>query len=198
MIFNFFFKIITGYLLADIIAGVYHWIKDTYFSPFTPIIGKRFVWGSRLHHVRPKYVTEFDDVSLLFDSAKWVALWMIPLMYYFGLNIFLISLFLVLSANDVIHKYAHMSDKERPQWASFLQKIYIFQSSNEHHLHHTYPYITNYCPISPFLNVIIEKIQLWRTMEKYIEEYLGIKAREKEYDFIEDNDYPAGIKFIQS
>lgn len=198
MIFNLFFQFVLGYLLADIIMGVYHWIKDTYFSPFTPIIGKLFVWASRLHHLRPKYVTEFTSIDLFLNSAKWVVLWIGPLVYYFGLNIFLMSLFLMLSVNDVIHKYAHMTDKERPQWASFLQKIYIFQSHDEHHLHHTYPYITHYCPISPFINIIFEKIQLWRKMEKCIEKYLGVKAREKEYDFIENTDYPAGIKFIQS
>ena len=154
-----------GYILADVIMGIYHWIKDTYFGPFTPIIGKLFVWGSRLHHIRPKYVTEFLDRDLFFDSAKWTALWIGPLIYYLGFNPFLISLFTIIAINDIIHKYAHMSDQKRPYWASFLQKIYIFQSRDEHHLHHTYPYTTHYCPITPFVNVIFEKIQLWRKIE---------------------------------
>ena len=196
MIFNFFLQCILGYFAADIIMGIYHWIKDTYFGPFTPIIGKLFVWGSRLHHVRPKYVTEFSNKDLFLDSSKWVALWIIPLACLIGLNFFLISLFIILSSNDVIHKYAHMSDQERPNWINFLQKIYIFQSHDEHHLHHTYPYITHYCPITPFFNAIFEKIQMWRKLEEYIEKYFGVKSREKEYDFIEDNSYPAGIKFI--
>lgn len=197
MIFNLFFQCILGYILADVIMGIYHWIKDTYFGPFTPIIGKLFVWGSRLHHIRPKYVTEFLDRDLFFDSAKWTALWIGPLIYYLGFNPFLISLFTIIAINDIIHKYAHMSDQKRPYWASFLQKIYIFQSRDEHHLHHTYPYTTHYCPITPFVNVIFEKIQLWRKIEGYIEKYFGIKAREKEYDFIDNLNYPAGIKFIQ-
>ena len=191
-----FFKIIFGYLLADFIMGVYHWIKDTYFSPFTPIIGKTFIWGSRLHHIRPRYVLEFSDWDLFWSSAKWTLLWMGPLFYLYGITVFMASFFLAMSINDIVHKYAHMFDYERPTWASLLQNMHIFQSHDEHHMHHVTPHEINYCPITPYLNIILEKLNFWRKMENIIEHCTGIVAREKDNDFVEDINYPAGIRFL--
>ncbi len=192
------FQIISGYLFADFLAGIYHWIKDTYFSPFTPLIGKTFIWGSRLHHVRPRYVIEFSDRELFIDSAKWVGLWMFPLMFYTGCNPFLMSLFIVLSVNDIVHKYAHMIDIEKPFIINLLQKINVIQSDDEHRIHHIEPHESNYCPITPYVNKYLEKINFWRNIEKVVEFVTGIKPRDKVYDFVEDESYPAGIKFIET
>ena len=193
---EFFFKIVMGYLLADFMMGVYHWIKDTYFNPFTPIIGTTLIWGSRLHHIRPRYVIEFGNWELFYSSAKWTLAWMGPLFYVIGITPFLVSLFLTISLNDIVHKYAHLMDYERPKWATFLQNIKIFQSHVEHHNHHIAPHEINYCPVTPYLNIILEKINFWKRLEGIINKYFGIKPRAREDNFVEDNDYPAGIKFI--
>jgi hypothetical protein len=198
VLFNFFVKILAGYLLADFIMGVYHWIKDTYFSPFTPVIGKKLVWGSRLHHIRPRYVCEFDDWSLFFDSAKWTLIWMGPLFLYTGITAFMLSLFITISLNDVIHKYAHMFDNERPKWITFLQKIYVLQTYDEHHLHHIEPHNVNYCPITPYINIILEKTNFWGVSECLIERATGVKARDFIDEFVEDPAYPCGVKFLNN
>lgn len=195
-IYDYLIKIITGYLIADFIMGVYHWIKDTYFSPFTPIIGKTLIWGSRLHHIRPRYVIEFSDRDLFWSSAKWTLIWMVPLSYFTGITVFMVVLFLIISLNDVIHKYAHMLDIERPKWITFMQNIYLIQSHDDHHLHHISPHEINYCPITPYVNIFLEEINFWKKMETIIEHFTKIKPRAKEYDFIEDINYPAGIKFL--
>lgn len=184
--------------MADFILGVYHWIKDTYFSPFTPFIGKHMIWMSRLHHIRPRYVCEFDDWDLFSSSAKWTFLWVGPLMLLTGPSIFLFTTYLVISLNDVIHKYAHMLDNERPQWATILQKLYIFQTYEEHHFHHIGEHDKNYSPITPYMNIILESINFWRILEGLIEKYLGIKPRAFDDEFVEDPEYPAGIRFIQT
>jgi len=196
IIFDFVFKLFFGYVIADFIVGVYHWIKDTYFDPHTPVLGGIFIWSSRLHHIRPQYVTTFSDYDLFTSSAKWTLIWMAPIFYYIEFSLFTITIFLTISLNDIVHKYAHMSDAERPEWATFLQNINIFQSAEEHHLHHTYPHVTHYCPITPFVNDMLEKNDFWRKLEDIVENKLGIKPREFETTFIEDKRYPAGIKFI--
>lgn len=193
----FVVKILLGYICADFIIGVYHWIKDTYFGPFTPIIGKKLIWGSRLHHIRPKYVTEISDLELLKGSTIWTLFWMGPLFLIRGINSFNLTMFLMIIINDVVHKYTHFKEKERPYWATKLQKLGIFQSYDEHHLHHSLPFEVNYCPITPYVNTLLEKVNFWRKLETYIEKYTGVKPREKEYDFVEDESYPAGVKFIQ-
>src|ERR1700678_4023750 len=96
VIFNSLIDILIGYLLGDFLMGMFHWLKDTYFSPFTPFIGKKLIWNSRLHHIKPLYVTEFSDWALFSDSAKWALLWLGPLFYFTGPSVFLISLFLTI------------------------------------------------------------------------------------------------------
>lgn len=194
--FEYLVNAIMGYLLADFIMGVYHWLKDTYCGPYTPIIGKKFIWSSRLHHVRPRYVLEFSDSELFISSAKWTLIWMGPLFYFTGITMFMVSLFLTISLNDVIHKYAHMTDCERPMCATLLQNMHLLQSHDEHRSHHVEPHDINYCPITPYLNKILEKINFWKRLEAAIESATGVKPRAVEDMFVEDPTYPAGIKFI--
>lgn len=197
-IFCYSSVIVGAYVTADFVMGVFHWFKDTYFGPYTPIIGKRLIWGSRLHHIKPRHVIEFSNRELFISSAKWSLIWMLPLLLVTGFNLFWSVLFLTIGLNDVIHKYAHMLDHERPKIVTFLQKIYVIQSYEEHHQHHISPHEINYCPITPFLNKPLEKINFWRRLENIIEKSTGIKPRTNQPDFIEDETFPAGIKFIES
>lgn len=190
------FGILIGYLFADFIIGIYHWIKDTYFSPYTPLVGDLFIWNSRLHHVRPTHVTTYNDLDMIKTTAQWTFLWMAPLMYYIEFSSFTITLFLMISINDIVHKYAHMSVTERPKWITFMQNIKVFQTQEEHHLHHIEPYDTYYCPITPYLNGPLEKINFWKKNEYLIEKYLKISPRSYKHDFVEDDNYPAKIRFV--
>lgn len=198
IIISHFLKILAGYLIADFIMGVYHWFKDSYFTPNTPIIGKTFIWNSRLHHIRPRFVIEFSDWDLFSDSALWTLLWMGPIIYWGGLSAlsFTLTLFFTIALNDVIHKYAHMFDTERPAWASTLQRIGLFQSHEEHHLHHIEPHTMNYCPVTPYTNGILEKLNFWRRLEQIVYYFSGKQARAYPDEFIEDPMYPGGIKFV--
>lgn len=196
IILSYILKILFAYLLADFIVGIYHWIKDSYFTPFTPIIGKTFIWYSRLHHIRPKYVTEFTDWQLFSSSAIWTFLWMGPLFLLIGPTLFLTILFLMISLNDVIHKYAHLHDHERPALITWMQQIYLIQSQDEHHLHHISPHDVNYCPITPYVNVVLERLDFWRKIENLVEKFTGVKPRSRVNEFIEDSSYPGGIRFL--
>ena len=193
------YQIILSYLIADFIMGGFHWAKDTYCSPFTPIIGRKFIWDSRLHHIKPRYVLEFSNSQLFFNSAKWTLPWIVPLAFFIPYPVFMFSLFIFISLNEVIHKYAHMMDHERPLFASILQKLYITQSYDDHHIHHISPHEMNYCPMTSVLNPILEKIHFWRYIEEFIEKWFGIKPRTSEDKYVEDEgkSYPAGIKFIR-
>lgn len=191
-------EIFFGYIMADFLVGVFHWMKDTYGTPHTPLIGKKIIWSSRLHHVRPQHVTSVSDFDLLISSGSWTMLWYIPYVLLFGLSLFNISLFLTISINDIIHKYAHMNESTRPKLISFLQDI-IIQSDTEHHVHHTFPHTQNYCPITPFLNKILETINFWRRLEGLAEKILNISPRLSSDEFVEidDSAYVAGIKFLK-
>jgi sterol desaturase/sphingolipid hydroxylase (fatty acid hydroxylase superfamily) len=191
-------KIVFAYFFSDFLMGVFHWIKDTYFSPYTPVIGKKFIWGSRLHHIRPRYVTEFSNWQLIKDSALWSLIWFIPLFLFVGFSYFWFTIFILISLNEVIHKYAHMSDSEKPFFITLLQKIMLIQSPELHHLHHDgIKNDTNYCPITAFLNPFLEYFNFWKTMEKIIYKLSGIEPRSNECDYVEDENYPGGIVFVK-
>jgi hypothetical protein len=194
---EYIFRFFLSYLFADFITGLYHWIKDTYFSPFTPIIGKKFIWPSRLHHIKPRHVIEFSDKDLMMSSALWSLIWAIPFVTLFGISFEFIVIFIAISLNDVIHKYAHMMDHERPILVTLLQRIYIIQTQEEHHLHHISPHEINYCPITPYVNIILEKFNFWRQLENLIEKISGIKPRAIVYEYKNNDTYPAGIEFIK-
>lgn len=188
--------VVLGYLLADFAVGVYHWLKDTYFSVKTPFLGENFIWPSRLHHVRPRHILEVKDVDILWNSVKWMIVPYIPFFYYLGINLFTVTFFTVVALNDVIHKYSHMTDAERHWFPTLLQKLKIFQSYNEHHYHHTAPHDCNYCPITPWLNEVLEKYQFWRKLENLIEKHTGLKPRDYELTYVNDDSYVGGVKFV--
>jgi len=190
------FSIIGGYLFSDIILGIYHHIKDTYFSPFTPVIGKLMIWGSRLHHINPEYVTKIPNVKLIWESSTWTFLWMGFLFYFFGPNPFLITVFIFLSLNDVIHKYAHMDIENRPKIITMLQNSSLLQSAAEHASHHTKPHDKDYCPNTPWINPILEKIWFWELFEKLVFIITKISPRSYRNIYVEDEKYPGGIRFI--
>jgi hypothetical protein len=190
-------QIIFAYLFADFIIGVYHWIKDTYFSHFTPVIGYKFIWFSRLHHIKPRYITEIPNHQIMLDSAIWTALWIGPMVWISGFKVFWVMLYLMISLNDIIHKYAHVLDHERPLIVTRMQCIGLIQTHEEHHMHHVAPYIQHYCPITPYVNGPLERINFWRNLENIIEKLTGVPPRAHETAHVEDPTYPAHVRFIK-
>lgn len=192
-------QIILGYLIADFLIGGFHWLKDTYFNPLTPIIGKRLIWGSRLHHIKPRHVLTFSNYELIKDSALWTALWMVPIMFFItGWHPSMISMYIFISLNEVIHKYAHMNPNEVHSFILWLQDLRIIQSADEHHLHHTDTNEAYYCPISPYMNTILESVQFWRRLEDFIAYATGIQPRVMNYHAIDNPNYPAEIEFVMN
>lgn len=189
--------LILAYFLSDFLVGMFHWIKDSYFTPFTPFIGKYFIWNSRLHHIKPQHITNFDDITIMHNSAKWTFLWLGPLIFINGISLFKTLLFLFISANDIIHKYAHMNETEIPRLIYFLQKYGIIQNYTQHHRHHIPPYNVDYCPITPHLNPVFEYFDFWRKLELIIYNICGYHARDVTDIYIESVENDGGILFVK-
>lgn len=194
--FILFSHIYVGYLVADIWIGMRHWFKDTYFNPYTPFIGKYYIWGAWLHHVKPMRLVEIPDYDLFIDIAKWNAPVMLYLIYISNMSPFFISMYITMCFSDIAHKYCHFKDGDKPLWILILQRLLILQDKEEHHVHHILPYSVNYCMISPFINGILEKHKFWRRIENFIENNFGIKPRSYKIRYITDKNYPGNVKFI--
>ncbi len=95
---------------------------------------------------------------------------------FFGWQVVLFAL-LTTNANQ-IHKWSHRTRRENGPLITWLQDWRILQTPRHHGLHHTDPKNTYYCPITNFVNPVLEKISFWTRLETLIERLTGIRHRD--------------------
>lgn len=171
------FKIILVIALADFIAGGIHWAEDAYFTEKTPVIGELFIRPNIVHHHHPRFFTHLTwwqsswDLALVGGALLLVA-W--PL----GLLGWPLGLFVALSVNaNEIHKWSHRTRRENGRLISALQDWHILQTPRHHGIHHSDPKNTFYCPITNFVNPVLERVDFWGRAEAVIEFCTGVKHR---------------------
>lgn len=163
--------------LADFLAGLIHWIEDAYFTEDTPVIGPRVIRPNIVHHHVPRYFTKLS----WWESSKELVvagLLVLGLAAWFHALTWQLWLFVIISANgNQVHKWAHRTRAENGRVISWLQDWRILQTPRQHGLHHSDPKNTYYCPITNFVNPILEKISFWDRLEKIIERLTGVTHR---------------------
>ncbi|MET0262452.1 MAG: fatty acid desaturase CarF family protein, partial [Rariglobus sp.] len=163
--------------LADFVAGVVHWAEDAYFDEHTPVIGRHVIVPNIVHHHLPRYFTrlswwESSAILVVGGAALLLIAW--PL----GLLSWQLGLFVAVGINaNQIHKMAHRTRTENGWFISKLQDWRILQTPHHHGLHHKDPKNTFYCPITNFVNPLLEQVQFWPRLEAFIELRFGIKHR---------------------
>ncbi len=163
--------------LADFMAGLVHWAEDAYFDEDTPVIGRRIIVPNIVHHHLPRYFTRLSwwqsSADLVFIGALILAAaW--PL----GLLSWQLLLFVAVSINaNEIHKMAHRSRAENGRLVSLLQDWRILQTPRQHGLHHSDPKNTYYCPVTNYVNPLLEWMDFWPRLEALIELRTGVTHR---------------------
>ena len=170
-------QIVLVMALADLVAGAIHWLQDAYFTETTPVIGPLFIRPNIVHHHHPRFFTHLTwwqsswDLSLV-SAALLVIAW--PL----GFLTWRLGLFATLSANaNEIHKWSHRTRAENGRLISFLQDCRILQTSRHHGRHHLDPKNTYYCPITNFVNPLLERLHFWTGIEAVIQRLTGVAHR---------------------
>jgi ubiquitin-conjugating enzyme E2 variant len=51
-------------------------------------------------------------------------------------------------------------------WVRALQRIGLMQSRGHHGVHHRAPYAIRFCPMTNYLNPVLDRMQFWRTVER--------------------------------
>lgn len=162
---------------ADFVAGVVHWLEDAYFDEHTPVIGRHVIVPNIVHHHLPRYFTrlswwESSQELVLAGALLLVVAW--PL----GLGSWQLLLFVAVSINaNEIHKMAHRTRAENGWLISKLQDWHILQTPRHHGLHHSDPKNTYYCPVTNYVNPLLEKTQFWPRLEAFIALRLGVTHR---------------------
>jgi hypothetical protein len=163
--------------LADFVAGLVHWAEDAYFTEDTPVIGQLVIVPNIVHHHLPRHFTRLSWwqssrllvlVGLLVLATAW------PL----GFASWQLLLFVTVSVNaNEIHKMAHRTRAENGWLISKLQDWRLLQTARHHGLHHADPKNTFYCPITNFVNPLLERLQFWPRLEALIELRTGVAHR---------------------
>lgn len=167
--------IIGSWLLADFIAGVFHWWEDSYLTQSDSFLGRLIGGPNQLHHAdqyaflkgtywQRNYTTIVPSLiamllCLCFEPIK---------------NGWLCMLFL--SQANQIHAWAH-SKKSNGWIIRGMQRLAILQSPRHHSEHHRNPFHVRYCVMSPLLNPILDAIGFWRGLEFFGRMFFGVKPR---------------------
>ena len=163
--------------LADFVAGVVHWTEDAYFTEETPVIGPTIIVPNIVHHHLPRY---FTRLSWWESSAELVlaGLVLIAIAWPLGLLSWQLFLFVGVSINaNEIHKMAHRTRTENGWFISKLQDWRVLQTPRHHGLHHADPKNTFYCPVTNYVNPLLEKVQFWPRLEALIALRTGVSHR---------------------
>jgi plasmanylethanolamine desaturase len=167
-------KVFLVVLLSDFVSGFFHWLEDVYAKPGMPFIHQIAV-DNELHHTKPRDFLKKSWWQSSWDVALACSLIVIGAWWIDMLN-WAIVLFTVLITNaNQIHKWTHQNNQEKPAIISWLQKIYVLQTSRQHGKHHSGEKNTHYCVMTNILNPVLEKINFWRNLERFNQAMFGLK-----------------------
>jgi ubiquitin-conjugating enzyme E2 variant len=168
-------QLILTICLADLICGLVHWFEDSYGNEHWPVIGIAIIAPNRLHHDRPRAFLENNwwqsaQIQVLAGIAVLaLALWI----EWYSWQLVLL-LVVAVNGNEV-HKWAHRSKAENNRLIAWLQDSSLIQSRRHHAQHHRGLRNSHYCPITPWVNPVLDRLRLWRLLEHGIQMTTGIK-----------------------
>jgi ubiquitin-conjugating enzyme E2 variant len=171
-----------GFVAADFISGLVHWLFDTWGSARTPVVGETFVVPFRVHHTDPIDITRHGFIAtnghtclatipllvgMLFVDvhSKWGAAGL-AFMTVMTVGVFLTNQF---------HKWAH--EKEVGPVVGFLQRLHLVLGPRHHDVHHARPYDQAYCITTGWLNPLLRAIRFFRISEWVITKVTGVEPR---------------------
>lgn len=166
---------IVGYLLADLVSGMVHWLADRYFDPRTPILGPALIAPFREHHADELAMTRHDffEISgnngLVTIPLALILLWLPPPM---GLPMqcfmaTVLSLGLSIIATNQFHCWAHAPHP--PGFVRRLQRGGWILSPESHAIHHSDRHDRAYCVTSGWLNPILDRYRFFERLDGVID-----------------------------
>ncbi len=164
-----------AYLFADLVAGVVHFLGDSFGTIDTPLLGLTFVLPFRSHHVHPGDICLHDFVATNGNNAFATLFVLIPVLCWAPLRagggwacfgVFVWTLAFALMLTNQVHKWAHMKDP--PRIVKQLQRIGVLLSPARHAAHHRPPHVGGYCVTSGLCNRLLDPIGFFPALERAI------------------------------
>lgn len=161
-------KLVVVLLLVDLVSGAVHWAEDTFWTAETPVLGPVLVAPNLLHHDQPAAFVKFSYWHSNAQLLK-VAAALTGLAALLGLLTWPVVFFALIGGNaNQIHKWAHMARRKVPAPVRLLQRIGLLQSVAHHNRHHGGERNTHYCTVTPLLNPLLDRLGLWRGLERLL------------------------------
>ena len=168
-----FVGLLLGYVLADLISGVAHWVGDRFFDEPTPVIGPNFIAPFRRHHVEPSAMITHGFVELVGNTAI-LALPTIAAAYHLvgfgdssGWALFggCVALGATVGAvfTNIFHCWSHM--QRPPRVAQLLQGLGVVITPERHAHHHSGSFDRSYCITTGWLNAALDDLRVWERLE---------------------------------
>lgn len=177
-----------GFILADFVGGLVHWMGDTWGSTEMPILGKALIRPFREHHVDEKTILRHDYIetngaNCMVAVPVAVGIVLVPLHIegWTGPALFLVTslgmmIFWVMMTNQ-IHKWSHLEPEEAPALLKLAQRLRLVLTPEQHQRHHTPPFDTYYCITTGWLNWPLAQINFYRHMERLVTAVTGLVPR---------------------
>lgn len=162
-----FLQILFGWLLADLLSGVLHWLEDNFGNPDWPLIGAWVIAPNRQHHDRPLAFTGGGFVSRNSTTVAAVLVFACPLYLIFGPAPWLLAATLGGLLTNQVHYWAH-TRRHVPALVRAFQSVGIFQSSSHHQRHHARPHDRRYCILTNWINPVADCLGLWAAIERLV------------------------------
>lgn len=169
-----------GYVLADLLSGVYHWGIDNYGDASTPVFGSQ-IEGFQGHHKWPWIITRRQFANNLHALARNVTITVIPLEFLCN-NDPILQGFISICAGCIMfsqqfHAWSHGTKSKLPPLVVSLQDAGVLVSRSQHSAHHRPPYNKNYCIVSGVCNEFLDKNKVFEALEMVIYFKFGVRPR---------------------
>ena len=157
--------IVIGWLLADLLSGLVHWLEDRMARARWPIIGPYVVVPNRLHHRDPIAFTRCGVIERNWTS--WLAVAQISTAWIAlsGPSIIWATATIGGMVANEVHAWAHVPGAT-PDFAKPFQRAGIIQSPAGHAGHHRPGAMARYCVLTDLINPLIDSIGLWAKLER--------------------------------
>ncbi|KAF4368706.1 hypothetical protein G4B88_000963 [Cannabis sativa] len=129
---------VVGYVVVDLVSGLYHWAVDNYGSASTPIFGKQ-VKAFQLHHELPMRINKHEFVNRTHPFASIVTFIVLPIHIFLDHPIihgFVFVFFGCAIFANQFHVWAHGTKNQLPPLVVALQDLGIFLGRSQHNKHH--------------------------------------------------------------
>ena len=156
-------QLLAGWLIADLLSGVVHWLEDRVLCVGLPVLGRHVVAPNRLHHLDPAAFLRQSVWSR--NSTTWLTTLAIAAAWLWTAGFSFIWLAALVGGLVVteVHVRAHRPTGSE-MWAT-LQEIGVLQSRRQHWQHHRGAMDRRYCVLTGWLNPILDVLRVWERLE---------------------------------